>query len=248
MSLATLVALSGIIFGGFFIQGVTGFGATLFVMPLAILFIDRCQMLPICLIYTLVQSFIIVYKNYKMINIKQLIIALLLALIIGMPLGEYAVIALDANILKIMFAMFIFMYSIKSLYDISVGNTNKEQRTTIRFANYLLPVISGCLQTAFGVGGPALMAFLSKIISDKNETRATICAYWIVLNSTILTCSYLNSTLELSYDTVILLLPAFVTGGISGGIIANKISQIKFLLIVYSSLILSALLILVQVI
>lgn len=243
-----ILALSAIIFAGFFIQGVTGFGATLFVMSIALLITRRELVMPICLLYTLLQSLTIVYKNYRNINVKHLLISISLAIIVGMPVGNYLIGHVNDRTAKTIFAIFLLIYSVISL----VGKLKKdgkgmdESGKCPNVGSYLFLIASGCFQFMYGVGGPALVAYLSRVVPHKDMLRTTICAYWLMLNSIILLYGIMQHSFTLEIKHALLLMPSFILGSALGSYVAWRINQRYFMIFVFSVLSLSSLLILSQ--
>lgn len=243
-----IVAMSAIIFAGFFIQGVTGFGATLFVMSIALLITQRELVMPICLLYTLFQSFTIVYKNYKNVNVKHLLISLSFAIIAGVPAGNYLIEHINDRTAKAVFAVFLLAYSIISLLG-RLKNDVKEADESSKSPNigsYLFLIASGCFQFMYGVGGPALVAYLSRVVPHKDTLRTTICAYWLILNSIILLYGVTQHSFTIEIKLALLLMPGFLLGGALGSYVAWRINQRYFMIFVFSVLSLSSLLILSQ--
>ena len=243
--------MSGIIFAGFFIQGVTGFGATLFVMSIALLITQRELVMPICLLYTLFQSLLIVYNNYQYVHLKQLVISLGFALIAGVPIGNYLLEHIDDKMAKSIFAILLLIYSSVSLAKILTvdkkGIRHKNGHINRINLHYIFLIASGCFQFMYGVGGPALVAYLSRVIPQKNTLRTTICAYWLILNSIILLFGIVQHSFVLEIQSAMLLLPSFLAGSTVGSYVAWKINQRYFMIFIFSMLLLSSLLILLQI-
>lgn len=244
-----LILLSAISFGGFFIQGVTGFGANLFTISFAILLFPRTLILPICLLFTSLQTLFIVYREHREINFRQFFTILALAALCGMPLGILTVNYLNETLLKALLVIFIFIYSGKELYKILKVKVKAEGGAKGNIVEYVLPILSGAFETAFGTGGPLIMAYLSRKIQSKNSLRATVSLYWTVLNSTILIWGlFIDKSLRLDPTLTLCVLPGVVLGQVISKIVSNRLSDQKFYIVLHSVLILSAVLITVQII
>lgn len=250
-NMASTMVLSCICFGGFFIQGITGFGANLFTMSCAILLFPRNVILPICLLFTFLQTSYISYCDHKDIDKKQFCMILTLAMVFGMPLGALTVNYLNEFVLKILLTVFIYLYSGNNLLQalalnakITLPNIAANQFQGI---SYILPILSGAFETAFGTGGPLIMAYLSTKIYSQKALRATVSLFWTVLNSIILVYGVLlTKSLVLDLKLTLFTLPGLILGQILSGKVSKQLSYQKFCIVLHSVLIASATLILLQ--
>lgn len=239
MVLFDLAALSVIFFCAYFIQGITGFGAALFSLPFSLLLITKGEFVPATLFFTLVQSITIVIKDHKHINKKQLMIVLGIATIAGIPFGTFISSNFDIKLVKYILAILILTNSSIALYNTyRKSNINK----SFRWYHYFLPLLSGGLQSSFGIGGPPLMTYFTKVISDKIQLRVTACSYWVFLNSIILITYYFQKGFSINnFEIIMYLFPAVLLGAYSGNHIIKQINEIKFKRFVHMILMFSAL-------
>jgi hypothetical protein len=239
MDLSTIVFLLIIVFAGFLIQSISGFGAVIFSLPFALLLLDYHEYVPVTLILTILQSLYIAYKDREYIDWKAFRKMIVLAFI-GMPIGLYVFKNLPEDYLKALLAMYIIINSSISLYRIS--NKKLATKEMGKWGN-LLPIMSGCLQASFAVGGPMISAYISKVFSEKRKFRVMICLYWCVLNPVILLGMQFSGLLNSGHVKLFaILFPAMAMGILGGNILIDKISQLKFEIFVHSGLIVSALL------
>lgn len=242
-----ILALSAAVFAGFFIQGVTGFGAILVVMSVAMLFADRAMMVQLCMLYTMLQAIVIVHNCRKEVNHRHLYISLGVAALAGAPLGCYIVGHIDEASARGVFTVSLFIYSTLSLKKIlkSVDKEENLQKRSV-WVNGMLLIASGCFQFMYGIGGPALVAYLSRVTPEKNVMRATMCAYWLILNGMILLYEAIAGGWALDMHYTLLLAPGFLLGGWLGERVAWRINQRRFMIFVFTSLIVSSILIFIQ--
>lgn len=239
MELYEIAALSIIFFCAYFIQGIVGFGSALFSLPLSLLLITRGEFVQATLFFTLVQSSMIVIKDYKHINKKQLAIVLAIATIAGIPLGFLIANNFDIKLVKYALAVFILANSSIALYK-TYDKTNVTKR--FRWYHYSLPLLSGGLQSSFGIGGPPLMTYFTKVINDRIQLRVTACSYWFFLNSIILITYYFREGFNTDNISLIAyLFPAVLLGSYCGNRIIKKINETKFIRFIHISLMFSAL-------
>ncbi|MCY6371477.1 sulfite exporter TauE/SafE family protein [Clostridium ganghwense] len=241
MGLSVIILLLFIVFVGYLIQNIAGFGAVIFSLPFALLVVGRHEYVPVTLVLSILQCVYIAFKDREYIVWKEFFKMILLAFG-GVPIGFYISKNYSEGSLKILLAIFIVLNSSLSLYKIYMKKPSVKELGKLK---YLLPVISGCLQAAFSVGGPMISAYISKISSEKRQFRVMLCLYWCVLNPAILLQLAFSRTLNLGHvKLLIILLPAAVLGIFVGNIFISKIRQDRFEILVHCGLIASALMLL----
>lgn len=241
LSLFSLCCLSIIFFLGYFEQQITGFGASLFCLPFSLFFIPKEIFTPIVWAFTFAQSIYILIKQRKSVNKKQLFLSLLLACSAGTLLSVLFLERLPAAYVKLGLALFIAINSSIEIYRIRTGIVKKG----LKLWHYIFPVGSGALQTSFGIGGPLLVAFLTKTIDDKNELRSTLAGYWVFINGFLLISQWVTSGIPSeSTKGALYLLPAVILGMLIGNLALKKVNHKTFSLLVHIVLIASSILIL----
>lgn len=237
----SMLFLEMIFFLGYFEQQITGFGAALFCLPFSLLILPREMFVPITLSFTLLQSLCIAVRWRRHIAKKQLAIVLVCALLVGIPAADMLILHLPEKTLKLMLAAFTAIYSIHCLRQLRKQDEQKLRPASVSWCACLMPMAGGIIQTAYGAGGPLLIAYLSRTVKGKPELRATICCCWVALNSIIL-CKYLWDGLldPETLKTGLFLLPAVLAGTLTGEKVVSHISQRKFSILIYYILIISA--------
>lgn len=223
-----------VVFVGYTIQTISGFGAIIFALPLCLIFVDRLEVLPVFLIMSVFQSFAVAYRDRKHILKKEFIIMFALAML-GMPLGMLMGDYLPVNIANIALGCFIIINSVFSLY----ATFKKKQASIVkRFYRRLYPFFSGFLQAAYGVGGPLIGTYMDKLTHEKKTYRSMISLYWCLLNPFIIIGYITRGEINSSHlGFFVLLAPAVLLGLIVGNKTIDKISKRKFQIFVHSLLI-----------
>ena len=113
--------------------------------------------------------------------------------------------------------------------------------------SYALLGLAGVVHGIFVSGGPLVISYLSKRISDKTSFRATISTVWIVLNSIIL-CDDIRSGLwDLALvQTLLIAIPFLLVGMFLGSILYKKMSQHVFMILTYVLLLISGVLLFIK--
>lgn len=226
-----------IFFLGYFEQQITGFGATLFCLPFAMFFIDKGVFTPIAWAFTLAQAAYIFVRQRNHVNIKQLFISLVLASTFGTIISNLLLESFPEKCIKLGLAIFIVLNSSVEIHRI----VTDAKRKPLKPRHYFYPVGSGALQASFGIGGPLLVAYLTKVIDDKDELRSTLSGYWVFLNGFLLiNCALTRGIPIESVRLGGVLLPAVLLGIILGSLVVKKVNHKTFSLLVHVVLIISS--------
>ncbi|PHR74431.1 MAG: hypothetical protein COA66_01170 [Arcobacter sp.] len=234
MDIYIIFLLMIIVFVGFWIQTVSGFGAMIFTIPLTMLLIDKSLYLPVGLLMAVLQSIAVVYKDREHILKKDFIILLSLAGI-GAPIGLFLGDQIDSKLMNIGLGLFIIGNSGYALYII-LRKINVDRK--MKKYHYTFPVMSGFLQAAYGVGGPLIGTYMDKLTTHKRTYRVMISLYWIVLNPFILIGYFLRGDINLEHGQLFLFLfPVVLLALYVGNRTIDKISKKGFQIFVHTMLV-----------
>ncbi len=235
MELQILLGLMLIVFTGFWIQTISGFGSMVFMLPLAILLIDKSLFLPVSLAMAVFQSTVIAYKDRQYI-IKKDFLILLTQAGIGAPFGIFLKDYVSSQTMNYSLGVFILINSISGLYFLI---KKSKSVSTLKCYHHSYPFFSGLLQAAYGVGGPILAAYLNKKTTHKRIFRSMFSLYWVILNPFILLAFLINGDLSFAHvELFIYLLPSLVLAIYIGNRTVDKISKTAFQTFIHIILIL----------
>lgn len=193
------------------LEAITGFGCTVLALPFVTALVGVKTGVPILATLAWILALYIVITKWRFINFKEFgIIVLFVG--IGLPFGMLAFKNLDAKILKKILALFITLTASWQVYRritrpgvVSNSDANGESvncpaapEAAIsktfwgRLPYYLILVVGGMVHGAFASGGPLVVLYASKTLTDKGSFRATLCLLWTTLN-TLLLINYLRS-------------------------------------------------------
>lgn len=217
--MTSYVVIFFIILIGSTIHGATGFGFSLFVMPLLTLLlpVKTTTIVVLNLVFILVT--IIFFRMKKHINI-QLIKYVILGTISGRTAGFLILERLNNDILQTLLGIVLIIISI---YFIFYSTTIKTRPTMLK--GIVAGIISGILGGIFNVGGPPLVLFFLSATEDKKEYQASlqavfmiVCLYSILLHN--LYGNYNYQVLKLTFFGVV----AVGLGSMLGGYIFTRIN------------------------
>ncbi len=101
----------------------------------------------------------------------------------------------------------------------------------------------GIMQGAFTSGGPLVVIYASRVLTEKSVFRVTLCLLWLTLNSIMITkWAVSGDVFTLSFLKMFLgILPFGGCGMIFGDFMHRRINERNFRILVYSVLIGAAL-------
>jgi uncharacterized protein len=155
--------------------GLTGFGFALVAVPLLSLLLSPKIVVPIVVVLDLFILVWLTYRNRKFIEFKR-VLPILIAGVIGLPIGTYALISLNTDILRILVGAIIALFAIALLIGFE-----KKVKHELR-ALLPLGIISGMLAGSVKMPGPPIILFLENQHTDKRHFRADLISYFTLLS------------------------------------------------------------------
>ncbi len=221
------------------VQGITGFAGTLLAMPFAIVLVGYDVGKPILNVLGLLSGIYVFLGNRKSVNwkeLKKIVLIMTAGIIGGIFIKDFF--ASQRQLLEIFLGIFVIYLGIKGLF-FKKKVVEQEQKPNLLKANGLL-IFAGIVHGIFVSGGTFLVGYLSKIIKDKTEFRATISTVWIFLNSMLLFDDIRLGLFDLELiKWQLISIPFLFIGMKLGTILYHKMSQELFMKITYVLLIIS---------
>lgn len=232
MSIINIILFFCVILLTNIIQAITGFAGTLLAMMPSIMLIGADSSKVILNLITLLTCAVIAFKEKKFINwtvIKKVVIFMGLGMLIGIKM--YEVIKLE-NLLYF-YGIIIILLALKKLFI----------NAQINLSNILCIITlicAGIIHGMFISGGALLVVYISYMIKEKNEFRATMSCIWVILNSFMMITQIKNNIIgiNLLVLTALALIPALL-GAALGEKLHEKISKELFMKMTYVLLLFS---------
>ncbi len=218
----TLVFGMAAIVLGAVISGLTGFGFALVTVPLLIIVLPPKVVVPIVALLSISSHFVILGGTLRWIQIRR--IALLsLAGVIGVQLGTYLLLILDAKTLKTLIG------AVTSVSALAIMLGFKRTIRNERLASLPVGLASGILSGSTGMGGPPVVLFFSNQGVDKHVFRANLNLFFIVLTGAALPAQLLAGLLTHQVVTYAAwFLPALFLGTLLGMRLAHHVDEAAF--------------------
>jgi len=237
-----MLILALILFIGYFVQTITGFGSTLIILTLGILFFQLYEILPIVLLLNVMMCFFMVLIHYKNIDYPFLLKNIFSYMGLGFVLGLWTSQWIEKFSISLnkLFAGLIFILSLFEFFLLYKNKSFKIQNPI--FARFWV-FISGVVHAIFATGGPFLVYGISHFNIDKFVFRISLIFVWLIFDSLLLIRH--SMSLEQFKTSLFMMLVLPVSIGL-GQKVYEKISVEHFQLMIRGILIVSTLIILLK--
>ncbi len=218
------IILGVLVFLGFFVQAITGFGSNVIILSLGVLFYDFYEILPIALFFNILMGVYFLVLKFRELEfgfiLKKILVIMGLGFLLGIFISEF-IKHTNANINKLLAILILTL----STYEVSIILSKKENlKQNLVVANFLI-FLSGTIQAIFATGGPFLVYGLQKINLNKRKFRNSLIFIWLIFNSILLMQNPINEK-QLKISLIIFI--ALPLGIYLGEKIHNRISIERF--------------------
>lgn len=214
-----------------FIEGISGFGATVLAMPFAIQLVGSKTAVLVLAVHSLILALFVIIKDFKNIVWREYI-KIVACMGLGMPLGIWMFSYLPEGILKKILGAFMILISIRSL--LAILHYRDNTKPINKWMLYFLLFIGGIIHGAFGTGGPLAIIYASRALKDKGHFRATMCSLWCTLNTVLIVTRLYKGDITPHVGTLMLYtIPFLVLGIAAGNFIHYKVKDSSFNKLVY---------------
>jgi len=165
---------AGVLFGAYFIRGISGFGSGLVAVPLLALKFPLTFVVPVILLMDFTASLVLGGFNRTQVAWPELR-RLLLPGILGVVAGTFLLVSLPQKPMLIALGSFIAAYALRNL--IFLG---RKPRPVHPAWAWPAGLTGGTVSALFGTGGPPYVIYLSHRLFDKGTLRATFSGLFLI--------------------------------------------------------------------
>ncbi len=223
-----------------FQEGVTGFGCTVLALPFTAMLLGLQTAVPVLVIQAWLLAALLVLESRRKIVWREF--GRILALVgVGFPFGIWMSRVLPEHSLKWVLAGFMVAVGLQGLYNQFKGSAPPTMMAprTRAFTSMFLPV-GGVIHGAFGSGGPLVVIYAARALTDKTLFRVTLCMLWTVLNTILIGQWLASKSLSLQiWKLTAFCLPFTLVGLFLGNRAHYRINEVTFRKLIYSVLIAS---------
>ncbi|TNB47723.1 sulfite exporter TauE/SafE family protein [Martelella lutilitoris] len=220
-----------VIFLGYAVYGLTGFGSTITALPLLAFFMPITTASPVMQVLDILAGFLVGVRGRKSADFAELArLAPFCAvgIVLGLMVFHYA----PERALRLTLGVFLIAYSGWNFLRRAAGGPVSSR--------WAIPAgLSGGIFTAlFGTGGPIYSVYLTRRLPDHRTFRASISLFILSIGvcrfSWFLSTGYYARTETL--HLIIWCLPAMLCGLAFGSLLGGRVSRIKVLYAIWSVL------------
>jgi uncharacterized membrane protein YfcA len=233
MDWPTVVAIVLLAATAAFIQALSGFGFSLFIVPfLAILIGPRDTVLLANLMSTFGSGSQALYLRHS--ADRRTAGILLLGSLIGMPIGLAVLLLLDPKLLQLGIALSVIFFTLIMMRGVALHRVGT-------LGDIIAGAASGILNTSTSMSGPPVVLYLQGRNFQPLQFRATITTYFVI-TSAIGVALLLATGNRPGYVFVafVLAIPAIFLGQRLGNLLFEKVNVVFFRRIVFAILFISA--------
>jgi uncharacterized membrane protein YfcA len=246
------IILSSITFVAAILQTVTGFGFGLLCVPVFLWILDSIAAIHLVTLVTLVMSLAIL-PSAKTQMVPKLFLILSIGVLIGSPLGIIVSNRLDLEVIKLSAAVVILTITLWNAYQYLQRYylEHKSRKLAGHGSGGVklgVGIASGVLGATLAMPAPLVMMYLSGTSYTKDEIRCTILVFFVVAYGAALGSQMMVQGIELqTWKTALGLCPVALLGVWLGHRLSGVVSALYFRLLVFSTLIITSIIMLLSV-
>lgn len=223
-----------------FQEGITGFGCTVLALPFITLLLGLKVAVPVLVIQAWVLALFIVIEARRHIVWAEF--GKIVALVgLGLPFGIWMANVMPEAGLKWVLAFFMIVVGASGLArQAAESGTMPPMTARTRWLTSSLLPLGGVIHGAFGTGGPMVVVYAARALTDKSLFRVTLCLLWLTLNTVLIGQWIASSSLD-AYILQLsaLCLPFTLVGLVVGNVTHYRVNEVTFRRLVYAVLIAS---------
>ena len=222
LELITITVGLIVFFAAGLLQGMTGFGLAMVVVPILSLFISPKVVVPILILNGFVLNIMVLWTAWRWVRLKY-IWPLMAAGAAGAPLGAYILIALEPNVLRLLIGSAAILFA----FTFMLGYTRPIKHPKLG----MVPVglFSGMLGSSISIAGPPIILFLTNQGIEKQVSRANIVAYFMVIGLAAVPFLIVGEIITAQTPLyAAIFLPGLILGAAAGIRTAGRVNQRMF--------------------
>lgn len=226
VSVENVALLSAIVWLGFVVESVAGFGATVVALSLGARWFPIDVLLAWFLPLNLALSTYLAVRHRRHIDRPLLTRRILPAMLVGLAGGTALSRVLSADGGARVFAAIVVVIAVLELGRLWFGATRPPPPRPLQLA---VLAVAGVVHGLFATGGPLAVAVVHRSVPDKSTLRATLAGLWLTLN--LLVEARLVADGVLGPRSLVMsaaLIPALVLALVAGEAIHRRVPERPF--------------------
>ena len=231
-----------VLFVATLIRSSLGFGEALVAVPLLALCIPIQVAAPVAVLVSITVAFLVIFQDFRDIHVRSAA-WLILATLVGIPVGLWMLTAIDPRIVKATLGLLMAAFALYALTSRAPLHLARDRLSWLLGCGFVAGVLGG----AYGMNGPPLVVYGSLRRWSGAELRATLQGYFLpagILGMAGYWIAGLWVPLVTRY--YLLSLPGTVVATVLGRLLNRRMQAHGFLRYVYGALVVVGLVLLVQ--
>jgi len=221
MTTALLITFAIITFSSF-VKGTVGFGSGLVAAPLLLLFTPPQDVVVIVLLLAFLMDIGNTVKFYNMLDFRK-ILPLVVASLVGLPIGVFILKNANVQYLKLGIGILVASFAMLQLLNVKFQIKKEVMAQTV------VGFLCGILVTATSINGPPVALFYANQNVNKNEFKAKLAVYFLILGlMSIATLIYSDVLTLQRFQSTIILVPSMLIGFFIGLTFSHYVSESLF--------------------
>jgi uncharacterized protein len=220
-----------------FQEGITGFGCTVLALPFVTLLVGLNVAVPVLVIQGWLIAVLILLESRRDIVWSEFFHILVLAGC-GLPFGMWLAMSLaEAGLTWVLAVFMVIVGGAGFVRQYTPGGQSPVMTRRTRILASLFLPLGGLIHGAFGTGGPLVVIYAARALTDKKVFRVTLCMLWAVLN-TILIVQWLTADRLTPHiwRMTALCVPFTLLGFVLGNHVHYRINESTFRRVIYAVL------------
>jgi uncharacterized protein len=203
-------------------QTVTGFGFSLILMPIATILFGLKTAAPLVALQGLTLYIVNLYRYHERVVIAETL-PLALAAMAGVPLGIWALVSIDATVIKILLGLILMAYAVYTLLK-PTGFFLRSKYWGLAYG-----LVAGGLGGAYNTPGPVVVLYGTLRKWPKEEFRASLQVIFFLTGSLTVISHFLGNRLtEIVITPFLVTSPALLLGVLAGAWVDGAVNRDRF--------------------
>ena len=208
-----------VIFSAGFLQGLSGFGSNLIILPLVTLVYPIKTVIPIAGLFALCINLCLISKLRSAVRIRPILLMLSCSLP-GIPCGVLILKMVAPVVLEVGLGVVLVSFSLYSFF------ITFPRRELSSWWALVAGFVSGCLGGSLGTNGPPVLIYTAIQPWTKNEVKAVLAVFFFLSGTGVTLTQWLNGLLTPQVFSLFRLgLPALLAGIALGIFASGRVSE-----------------------
>ncbi len=233
VEILAVIALAGV---AALIQSMTGFGFALLIVPPLVLLLGPREAVVLANVLGTAIAAVMLLGLHREVQWKTASV-LIGASVLGLPVGLLALTQLDPDVLQVLIAATVIVFTVLLIRGYSLGS-----RITLQ-GSLAAGIFAGVLRTSTSMAGPPVVLYLQGTHMPSGVFRSTITAFFFLSGLAGVAVFTIEGTLDARLGlTGLAATPAVLAGLLIGARLYERVGEARFRGVVFAVLIASALL------